>query len=111
MEAMPNRIRELRKARGWSQTELGERVGTSGANVSDIERGNIDLAHHWLLRFAAVLEVKPADLLLPEHNSDSLNYDERELVERYRRADEAQRGQLLGMARLLVPDAPERRRA
>ena len=35
------KIKELRKARGWSQTELGERLGIQKSAVSKYERGAI----------------------------------------------------------------------
>jgi len=103
MAELPNRIREYRKAKGWTLEELGEKVGCSYVHVSDIERGAVELSRHWMLRFSGALGVKPADLLLPEENSDSLSPDERELVERYRLATDDQREQLSRMAEVIVP--------
>jgi putative transcriptional regulator len=37
-----NRVRELRAAQGWSQTELGERLGVSRQTVNAIENGRYD---------------------------------------------------------------------
>jgi len=37
-----NRVRELRSERGWSQTELGERLGVSRQTVNAIENGRYD---------------------------------------------------------------------
>lgn len=39
---MKNRVRELRAAQGWSQTELGERLGVSRQTVNAIENGRYD---------------------------------------------------------------------
>jgi putative transcriptional regulator len=39
---MKNRIRELRLQRGWSQTELGERLGVSRQTVNAIENERYD---------------------------------------------------------------------
>jgi len=39
---MKNRIRELRNARGWSQGELGERLGVSRQTVNAIENERYD---------------------------------------------------------------------
>lgn len=36
---MNNRLKELRKELKMTQSELGERIGITGATVSDIERG------------------------------------------------------------------------
>ena len=39
---MKNRVRELRAERGWSQTELGERLGVSRQTVNAIENERYD---------------------------------------------------------------------
>ena len=39
---MRNRVRELRAERGWSQTELGERLGVSRHTVNAIENERYD---------------------------------------------------------------------
>ena len=39
---MKNRVRELRAGRGWSQTELGERLGVSRQTVNAIENERYD---------------------------------------------------------------------
>jgi putative transcriptional regulator len=37
-----NRLRELRKAQGWTQSELGDRLGISRQSVHSIEIGKYD---------------------------------------------------------------------
>ena len=39
---MRNRLRELRAERGWSQTELGERLGVSRQTINAIENERYD---------------------------------------------------------------------
>ena len=39
---MKNRVRELRTGLGWSQTELGERLGVSRQTVNAIENERYD---------------------------------------------------------------------
>ena len=39
---MKNRVRELRTARGWSQTELGEQLDVSRQTVNAIENERYD---------------------------------------------------------------------
>jgi putative transcriptional regulator len=39
---MKNSIRELRTERGWSQTELGERLGVSRQTINAIENERYD---------------------------------------------------------------------
>jgi transcriptional regulator with XRE-family HTH domain len=68
-------IRGLRKQRGWSQGELGHRLGVTAAAVSNWERG-IDLTHKRVFDLAPILGVEdPLALLsgngLPEHKANS----------------------------------------
>lgn len=39
---MKNQVRALRTARGWSQAELGSRVGVSRQAINAIETGRFD---------------------------------------------------------------------
>lgn len=102
MDQLPNRIRELRKAKDWKLEELADRVGISVTFMSDLERGVRDLGFVWLKRVAKALRVKPGDLLNAEDNSASLSAAQHELIALYAQADEAQRQQFLGMAKLLL---------
>jgi transcriptional regulator with XRE-family HTH domain len=112
MDQLPNRIRELRKARGMKLEALANRVGCAVSMMSDLERGNRDLTHHWMKIVARVLKVQVADLLSDKENSKSLSAAERELVDLYSAADEAQRAQMLQMMRILAGGAlPKVRKA
>jgi transcriptional regulator with XRE-family HTH domain len=110
MEQMPNRIRELRKARGFMLEQLANRIGCSVTQMSDLERGMKPLSLHWMKVIARTLKVRPADLLNEEDNSRSLTAAERELVDLYGQADDPQKAQLLQMARILVGGATVTRR-
>lgn len=59
----PNRIAELRVARGLSQEDLAREVGTSNQQISKLERGQGRLTVEWMLRLAPVLGVEPAELM------------------------------------------------
>lgn len=41
-QILKNRVRELRVDRGWTQSELGERVGVSRQSIHSIEIGKYD---------------------------------------------------------------------
>lgn len=62
-DELPNRIRVLRKQRGFSQFELAERLDATTQQVSHLERGKRRLTLQWMQRVAAALECDPADLL------------------------------------------------
>lgn len=93
----PNRIRELRLARDWSQQTLADLVGVSKVTISDLERGKMALTVDYMRRIAAALSttgahVAAADLLTPEDNPYGPRSDrERQVFENYRAADELQR--------------------
>ena len=42
LEAMKNRLRELRAERGWSQADLAERLDVARQSVNAIETGKYD---------------------------------------------------------------------
>lgn len=57
------RIRKMRRAHGFSQEELAERVNISVTHMSHIETGNTKLSLPVLVALAAALEVRTDDLL------------------------------------------------
>lgn len=111
MEQLPNRIRELRKAREWRLEDLADRVGISITFLSDLERGVRDLGFEWMRRIAKVLKVQPGDLLIQSDNSKSLSAGEQEWLALYQAADDAQREQLLQMGRIILHTPPKGRKA
>ena len=60
---MKNRIREYRKQRGWTIRDLAEQIGTSEATISRLETHQMSVSTDWLMRFATIFGVHPADLL------------------------------------------------
>lgn len=57
------KIRKIRKAHGFSQEELAERVNISTTHMSHIETGNTKLSLSVLVDIAAALEIRTDDLL------------------------------------------------
>lgn len=98
MSELPNRIRELRSDRQWSQSALAERVGCSKVQISDLERGNRGLDLDWMRRIANAFEVSPADLLTQKDNPDHLSPEEREFIQRFRAMGSAEREMLQRVA-------------
>lgn len=87
MEEFPNRIRQVRKARGLSQEALGERVGCSMMHISGMERGTREVTVSWLQKIAAALDVPTGDLLTDEDNPyRPQTDDEASYFSRYRQA-------------------------
>ncbi|MGY1521205.1 helix-turn-helix transcriptional regulator [Luteimonas sp. A482] len=63
---MRSRVRELREARGWSQTQLGERLEVSRQTVNAIETGKYDPSLPLAFRIAAVFETSIESIFFPE---------------------------------------------
>ena len=57
------KICECRSRKGWTQAELAARAGIAQANLSNIEKGKRDLTVSMLVRLAAALEIRPAQLI------------------------------------------------
>jgi len=57
MGQYPNRVRALRKTHGWSQEELGDKIGLSQTQVGKIERGTQRIQPHVLEQLADVFQV------------------------------------------------------
>jgi transcriptional regulator with XRE-family HTH domain len=110
MDELPNRIRELRKAKDWTLEMLADRVGCGVTQMSDLERGVRPLNWHWLQSVSRALKVQPADLLSQKDNRGSLSAGEMSLVALFRQASEDQQRQLLDMARVIVGDPQPRGR-
>jgi transcriptional regulator with XRE-family HTH domain len=60
-----DRVRLLRKEHGWSQGDLGTRIGTDAGRISRYEAGKITPSLEALVRLADVLEVS-VDYLVRE---------------------------------------------
>ena len=60
-----NKIRALRRARGWSQEQLAAACvpKTSQPQIDRLERGKRKLTQQWMRIIGAALEVEPASLL------------------------------------------------
>ena len=62
MRPMVNRIRELRKARGWTQEVLADRVGTTQQQLGRLEKETRRLTRDWMEKIAIALDVRPNEL-------------------------------------------------
>lgn len=58
-----NRIAELRRLKGWSQSELAEKCGVVKNTILRLEKGETRLTVDWMHKLAQVFECSEADLL------------------------------------------------
>ena len=67
--AMGRAIREARKARGWTQSALGEYAGVTQATVSTLERGEGNPTMGTVLALASVLGLNLTAEMRPKHDA------------------------------------------
>lgn len=108
MDKNPNRIRELRLAKGWSQQRLADEVGCSKMEISGLERGRPKLNLEWMRRVAPALGVTPADLLPVDDNPRALSEEEWALIQQFRAGDDRGRDELQRVADVLLPFRDDR---
>ena len=53
---MKNRVRGLRKSRGWTQEQFGDRLEVSRQTINSIENGRFDPSLTLALKIAKLLE-------------------------------------------------------
>jgi transcriptional regulator with XRE-family HTH domain len=68
LERFGRRVRELRRARGWTQEQLAEAADLHENYVSRLETGNQEPGFFVLLRLAQAFTVSPSALLDPFEN-------------------------------------------
>ncbi len=68
-EPAPNRIKELRKQRSWSQQQLAELMNTTNQQVGNLERGDRRLSDPWIKKLAKAFECTPGELFEATDNN------------------------------------------
>lgn len=82
------RIKQLRKEHGWSQAELGERIGTDSQRVSRYENERITPSIDALIRLATALAVSCDYLLIGDAPRRPFRSADRHLGERFAAIEE-----------------------
>jgi putative transcriptional regulator len=65
---MKNRLRNLRTERGWSQVELGVRVGVSRQAIIAIETGRFDPSLPLAFKLARAFNLRIEDVFQSDEN-------------------------------------------
>lgn len=73
MDKAPNRIREIREALGWSQSDLAQKLvpKTSQPQIDRLEKGDRRLTVDWLELLAKAMGVMPSELLMREKHAQN----------------------------------------
>ncbi len=69
---LPDKLKKLRLSRGWSQGQLGNKLGVNVQRVSKYERGIISPPLNMVVNIASVFEVS-LDYLLRNENNLAVN--------------------------------------
>lgn len=101
---MQNRIREHRRARGWTIDDLADVVGTSKSHISNIETGKRDASVSMLQAIAQALGVSSVDLFATRGESDDLLVN---LTQDFARLSPEDQRAVARHARALVPKGSE----
>jgi transcriptional regulator with XRE-family HTH domain len=104
------RIFHLRKERGWSQPELGRRIGTSGDIIGRYERGEMTPSVEVARKLAQILAVT-VDYLVGEHDLPEALKDPA-MLDRWKALEEIapeDRERILYLVDGLIRDARARR--
>ncbi len=86
ISVFPNRILDLRKERGWSQPELGKKIGTSGLLIGRYERGEVTPSIEVARKLARAFGVT-VDYLINEQDIPDILKD-REMLDRWQNLEE-----------------------
>jgi len=86
-KGLGQRIKQLRKDKGWTQKELANRVGTSPAQLNKYEAGQNTPPLDKLVLFAEVLTTT-ADYLIAGNVSDNMPISNTRLVQRLQLIDQ-----------------------
>lgn len=75
------RVKELRKSKGWNQTELGEKINLSFSGVSLIEADKNSPSIDVILKLSELFEVSADYLLTGNEEPTGISEEEREILE------------------------------
>lgn len=101
-----NKIKELRKASGWSLQRLADecRGAATASQISKIERGETRLNVEWMNRISDALQCHPTDLL--DGGPPAQNAGVRKVVDKYLGMSERDRETWVRMADAFETETP-----
>jgi transcriptional regulator with XRE-family HTH domain len=101
--SLGRRIRSLRKAKGWTQEELGKQADTSYKFLGEIERGVQNPSFTVLVKVARALEVKLPELFRFESEGLNRKGIESSLIGIIKTLPDDEIGRVLTMLKALYP--------
>jgi len=80
IQKIGQRIRDIRKQRGWSQEELGEKAGFHFSYIGGVERAEKNITLVNLLKIADALDIQIMDLFMYTKYQESALNEKDELL-------------------------------
>ena len=65
--SVSNRVRDMRKNRGWTQEQFGDRLQVSRQTINSIENGRFDPSLTLALKIAKLLEHSVEEIFASNH--------------------------------------------
>ncbi|NEP84556.1 MAG: helix-turn-helix transcriptional regulator [Okeania sp. SIO3B3] len=83
------RIKQLRQEKGWTQAQLGEKLGIHQMHVSSCERGVYKPSAELLIKLAKTFDVSLDYLVYKEDNilNNKIDIRDRELLKQFEKID------------------------
>lgn len=101
-----NRIRELRKEKGWKQSELGKLLNVQEAAISKYESEKIPLTNDTLIKLSKIFDVSVDYILLLTNNRKNeeleTNNGEKQLLDTYRKLSRTNKNKIIERAETLL---------
>lgn len=67
--SVSNRVRDLRKSRGWTQEQFGDRLEVSRQTINSIENGRFDPSLTLALKIAKLLGQSVEEIFAVDHQA------------------------------------------
>jgi transcriptional regulator with XRE-family HTH domain len=96
MNLVGSRIRELRKGRHLTQTELSEKIGVAQSDLSRMEQGEYKVGLDTLFKLLQVFDLKISEFF---GESETTGPEDRELVSEYRELSDESRQEVRDFVR------------
>jgi len=106
--AVKDKIKNLRKQKGWTQDQLAEKINVNGRSIGRYEIGGVEPSASILRKLAEVFDVSVDYLLFDEVDEKISNkINDKELLERFIKLNKIngrEREILIGMLDLFIRD-------
>jgi len=105
VEDVGRRLRELRKARNLTQSDLAQRIGIQQSDLCRMEKGRYRVRLETLMRILQELDVSVAEFFSPALGQADLSESESSLLHAFRRLPADRQEEILRYAHFMSTNA------